>query len=77
MVAGKNRERRLAACDLGLLLIPSMIQGTTAQYGGNGDTPQIFDLTRGSLAPWAKPGIPWILALFGGAFSASCILQIH
>ena len=44
--------------------------GNTAQYGGNGAMPQIFDLNRGSLAPWAKPRILRILALSGGAFSA-------
>lgn len=76
MVAGKNRERRLAACDLGLLLIPSTIQGTTAQYGGNGATPQIFDLKRGCFAPWAKPRILWILTLSGVVFSAIHLLQV-
>jgi hypothetical protein len=51
-------------------------KGNTARYGGNGATPQIIDLNRGSLAPWAKPGILRILALFGGAFSASHLMQL-
>ena len=36
--------------------------GTTAQCGGNGAAHQIFDLSRGSLAFWTKPGILWIPA---------------
>jgi hypothetical protein len=44
--------------------------------GSNGAAPQIYDLKRGSLAHWAKPGILRIPALPGGRLSAIRSLQI-